>query len=124
MIPLLGLIAGLVLGLLLNFTIPAAYSSYVAVLILAVLDAVFGGTAAHLRGRFNTTLFLSGLILSALIALLLTALGEQLGLPLLFVPLFAFGNRIFANAGRVRRLLLRRFRTARHIEFDDDDLPV
>lgn len=121
MIPVIGIIIGLVLGLLLNISIPPAYASYVAVLILATLDAVIGGTTAQLRGRFSTTLFLTGLAFNLAIALLITALGEQLNIPLVFVSLFAFGNRIFQNVGRMRRLLLRRFRRDRQLDFDDDD---
>ena len=121
MIPLVGLIIGLILGLLLNISIPAAYTSYVAVVILAVLDAVVGGTTAHLRRRFNALLFISGLLTNTVIAMLLTALGEQLGLPLMMVSVFAFGNRIFQNLGRMRRLLLRRIRSDRHLPFEDDD---
>lgn len=124
MIPVIGIIIGLVLGLLLNVSIPPAYAAYIAVVILATLDAVIGGTTAHLRGRFNTTLFLTGLFSSLVIALLLTALGEQLNIPLSFVPIFAFGNRIFQNVGRMRRLILRRFRSDRQIDYDDDDTPL
>lgn len=121
MIPLIGIIIGLALGLLLNISIPPAYGSYIAVIILATLDAVIGGTTAHLRGRFSAILFLTGIAFNLSIALLLTALGEQLNIPLVFVSLFAFGNRIFQNVGRMRRLLLRRYRADRSLDYEDDD---
>lgn len=122
MIPLLGLIIGLVLGLVFNVSVPAAYASYVAVSILAILDAVIGGVYATQRARFSSTLFISGLLVNGLVALLLTALGEQLGVTLYLVPMFAFGYRIFLNLGRVRRLFLRRIRRARQIDFDEEDM--
>jgi small basic protein len=122
MIPILGLIAGLVIGLLWSTSIPLAWSPYVAVLILASIDALVGGTAAHLRGRFNTTLFLSGLAVNAGAAFLLTLLGEQIHFQMSLVAVFAFGTRIFQNLAVIRRQMLRKFLKRREEGWTDDDL--
>ena len=108
-VPLIGLILGLVIGLLWNVTIPAQVAAYFGVGILAAMDAIIGATYANLRGRFNTRLFMSGYLINTFIALVLTVLGEQLALPLSYVPLFAFGNRIFMNVSKIRRMLLIRY---------------
>ena len=60
MFPLIGLLIGLLVGLLVDIDIPAAYSSYVAVGILAVLDSVIGAITANLQNRFRVRLFITG----------------------------------------------------------------
>jgi len=54
MFPLIGLIVGLLIGLLLDIDIPSAYSSYVAVGILAAIDSVIGALVANLKNTFDT----------------------------------------------------------------------
>ncbi|MGI6298297.1 MAG: small basic family protein [Saccharofermentanales bacterium] len=109
MFPLLGLILGLIIGLLWNVNIPEAFSSYVAVGILAVFDSVVGAMTANLQNRFNLRLFITGFLGNALIAIALAALGDQLDLPLSLAAVFAFGNRIFVNFSTMRRVWLERF---------------
>ena len=109
MFPLLGLLLGLIVGLLWNVTIPAAFSSYVAVGILAVLDSVIGAATANLQGRVNIRLFITGFLGNTAIAVALAALGDQLNLQLSLAAVFAFGNRIFINFSTIRRLLLERW---------------
>lgn len=109
MLPLLGLIAGLLLGLFLNVDIPAAYSSYVAVAILAILDSIMGAIVANMKNEFNIRLFVTGLLGNGLIAVAVAALGDQLNLPLNLAAVFAFGNRIFLNFSMIRRMLLERY---------------
>ncbi len=106
MFPLIGLIVGLLVGLLLDIDIPSAYSSYVAVGILAAIDSVVGALVANLKNTFNTKLFVTGFLGNSAIAVLLAALGDQLDLQLSLAAVFAFGNRIFLNSSTIRRLLL------------------
>jgi small basic protein len=109
MFPLIGLIIGLIIGLLWNVDIPNAYSSYVAVGILAAIDSVIGALTANLQNRFNMRLFITGFVGNSAIAVALAALGDQLDLQLSLAAVFAFGNRIFINFSTIRRLLLARW---------------
>ena len=109
MLPLLGLIAGLILGLFLNVDIPSAYSTYVAVAILAILDSIMGAIVANMKNEFNIRLFVTGLLGNGLIAVAVAALGDQLNLPLNLAAVFAFGNRIFLNFSIIRRMMLVRY---------------
>ncbi len=109
MFPLIGLIIGLIIGLLWNVDIPSAYSSYVAVGILAALDSVIGALTANLQNKFNFRLFITGFIGNSAIAVALAALGDQLDLQLSLAAVFAFGNRIFINFSTIRRLMLDRW---------------
>jgi small basic protein len=109
MFPLIGLIIGLLIGLLWKVDIPQAYSSYVAVGILAVIDSVVGAMTANLQNRFNLRLFITGFFGNSMIAVALAALGDQLNLQLSLAVVFAFGNRIFLNFSTMRRIWLEKF---------------
>jgi len=106
MIPLLGLIAGLIIGIFIPFHIPQEYSNYAAVAILAALDSVLGGLSASLDGKFNIKVFLTGFFSNSLLAALLAYIGDKLGIQIHLAAVFAFGNRIFLNFGNIRRKLM------------------
>ncbi|MDP4092171.1 MAG: small basic family protein [Bacillota bacterium] len=109
MMPILGLVAGILLGLFVPYYIPSQYSNYVAVAILASLDSVFGGIAASLQSKFDMKVFLSGFFGNALLAALLAYIGDKLGIPIYLAAVFAFGNRLFLNFAIIRRFLLNKF---------------
>lgn len=105
MIPIMGLAIGLLVGILIPYNIPQEYSLYVAVIVLAILDSVFGGYVSIYQGRFSLKVFLSGILGNSLIALALAFLGEQMNIPLYLAAVFSFGNRIFSNFSTLRRLV-------------------
>jgi len=107
MIPLLGLIIGILIGVFfIPVNIPQQYSNYVAVAILAALDSVFGGIAANVQGKFDLKIFLSGFFGNALLAAALAYIGDQLGIEIYLAAIFAFGNRLFLNFAIIRRYIL------------------
>ena len=107
MIPILGLIIGILAGVFyIPVTIPQQYSKYVAVAILAALDSVFGGIAANMQGKFDLKIFLSGFFGNALLAAGLAYIGDQLGIEIYLAAIFAFGNRLFLNFAIIRRYIL------------------
>ena len=105
-LPLLGLVAGVLLGLALRFNLPIEWARYTAVGILAALDSLLGAFRAELEGHFDTRIFLSGFYTNALLAAALTFLGDRLGIDLYLVALFAFGWRVFQNVAVIRRHFL------------------
>ncbi|NLM72850.1 MAG: small basic family protein [Clostridiaceae bacterium] len=107
MIPLLGLIAGLIIGIFIPYHIPPEYSNYAAVAILAALDSVLGGLRSSLEGKFNIKIFLTGFFGNSLLAALLAYIGDKLGIQIHLAAVFAFGNRIFINFGNIRRRVLK-----------------
>lgn len=109
MIPILGLILGILVGIFLPYKIPDQYSMYIAIGILAALDSVFGGAVASLQGRFELRMFVSGFFGNTLLALLLTFIGVKMGLDLYFAPVFAFGVRLFENFASLRRLFFNKY---------------
>lgn len=108
MLPLIGILIGLIVGLLLQIDIPATFSTYVGVIILASFDSMIGALNASLQNRYNTKLFVSGLVGNSFIAVVLTALGRSLDIDLSLAAVFAFSVRIFNNFSSIRRLWLRR----------------
>ncbi|NJD01240.1 MAG: DUF1290 domain-containing protein [Ruminiclostridium sp.] len=107
MVPLLGLIIGILIGVFfIPVNIPQQYSNYVAVAILAALDSVFGGIAANVQGKFDLKIFLSGFFGNALLAAALAYIGDQLGIQIYLAAIFAFGNRLFLNFAIIRRYIL------------------
>jgi small basic protein len=106
MLPIFGLILGILIGLFMPITIPSQYSTYVAVAILAALDSVFGGIAATINKKFEMNVFLSGFFGNALLAAGLAYIGDKLGLQIYLAAIFAFGNRLFLNFALIRRYLL------------------
>lgn len=107
MVPLLGLIIGILVGVFfIPVNIPQQYSNYVAVAILAALDSVFGGISANLQGKFDLKIFLSGFFGNALLAAALAYIGDQLGIQIYLAAIFAFGNRLFLNFAIIRRYIL------------------
>ncbi|HEV1998315.1 MAG TPA: small basic family protein [Candidatus Dormibacteraeota bacterium] len=103
---LLAAILGIVIASITNIQIPVTYSRYTAVMLLAALDSIFGALKASLNGRYENSVFLSGLVTNSAVAGALTFLGDKLGVELYFAAIFAFGVRIFQNIAVIRRQLL------------------
>ena len=103
--PLAGLLGGICLGTVLP-VLPVGYSGYVGMGILACADSVLGGFKSALYGQFKLSIFLSGFLGNALIAVLLLFLGEQLDIPFLLAAVVVFARRILQNFAEIRRNLL------------------
>ena len=106
LLPLAGLLVGVLLGLVLNVNVGFELSRYSAVAILAALDSVLGAVRAELEGVYNNRIFVSGFVVNTVVAVLLTFVGDRLGLDLYLVALITFGLRIFQNVALIRRHFL------------------
>lgn len=109
MIAVLALVAGVVLGLLLDPTVPAALQPYLPIAVVAALDAVFGGVRARLDGIFDDKQFVVSFISNVLVAGIIVYLGDQLGVggQLSTGVVVVLGVRIFGNVAAIRRHLFR-----------------
>jgi small basic protein len=106
LVPVAGLLIGVLLGLALQVNVGLEFARYSAVAILAALDSVLGAIRAELDGVYDEKIFISGFIVNALVAVFLTFVGDRLGLDLYLVALLAFGLRIFQNVALIRRHFL------------------
>ena len=103
LLPLAGLLVGVLAGLVLNVNVDFAFSRYSAVAILAALDSVLGAVRAELDGVYDNRIFISGFVVNAIVAVLLTFIGDRLSIDLYLVALINFGFRIFNNVALIRR---------------------
>jgi small basic protein len=104
--PILGLLIGLIVGGLLSVEVPAQYSRYTAMAILAALDSVLGAVRSDMEGTYDNRVFVTGLLANALLAGFLTFVGDRLGVELYLAAIVAFGVRLFDNLARIRRRLI------------------
>ncbi len=97
-------VLGILMGLLVPYNLSLATLPYVAVAIIAALDSVFGALLANLNKKFNLNVFMIGLVSNAILAVLLTYIGNLLGINLSFAVIIVFGVRIFNNMASIRRI--------------------
>jgi len=109
MIPLFGLIAGIVLGVVLEPSIPQALQPYLPIAIVAAMGALFGAFRAYLEGTFTDRVFVVSFISNVLIAAAIVYIGDQIGVgsQLATGVVVVLGIRIFGNAAAIRRHLFR-----------------
>ncbi len=110
----IGILIGIIIGLSVNFTIPVEYIKYTAVVIIGIIDAVFGAVKAEVTGKitkdkYNAIIFTTGLATNIILAIGITLLGEQLGLDLYLAATVVFTFRIFTNVGKIRRSLVKKW---------------
>lgn len=105
MIPVAGIVLGILAGYLFDVSVPLELQPYLPIAIVAALDAVFGGVRAVMEGIFNDKVFVVSFIANVLIAALIVWLGDQLGVgsQLSTAVIVVLGIRIFTNVATIRR---------------------
>ena len=109
MIPALGLVVGIVIGLVLHPPVPLWLQPYLPIAVIAALDAVFGGVRAVLDGVFNDKVFVVSFLSNVVVAAFIVFLGDQLGVgsQLSTGVVVVLGIRIFSNVAAIRRHLFK-----------------
>lgn len=109
---LIAIVIGCIIGALIGVnipTIPYTYSGYLAIGIIAALDSVFGGITSTLKKNFDMKIFVSGFFVNAILAILLTYLGEKLNVDIYLAAVIVFVGRMFNNLGTIRRYYVEKF---------------
>jgi len=106
LLPLFGLILGLVIGFFSPVDIPMEYAKYFSVAIIVALDSVMGGIRSYKEEHFDTTIFLSGFFVNIITASLLAYIGDKMGVDLYLAAIVAFGTRLFQNISIIRRQII------------------
>ncbi len=109
MIPVFGLIGGILIGLFLQPEVPLWLQPYLPIAVIAALDAVFGAVRAVLDGIFNDKVFVVSFLANVVVAAFIVYLGDQLGVgaQLSTGVVVVLGVRIFSNVASIRRHLFR-----------------
>lgn len=107
MIPIIGLLLGLALGLFLDPSVPIWIQPYLPIAVIAALDAVFGAVRAVLDGIFDDKVFVISFLSNVVVAALIVFIGDQLGVgsQLSTGVVVVLGVRIFSNVASIRRHL-------------------
>lgn len=101
-----------ILGILLGMNLPTisySYSGYLAIAIIAALDSVFGGITSVLKKNFDIKIFVSGFFGNAILAMLLTYLGEKLNVDIYLAAVIVFVGRMFTNLSIIRRIYIEKW---------------
>jgi len=108
-IPVLGLLAGLAVGLFLDPSVPVWLQPYLPIAVIAAMDAVFGAIRAILDGIFNDKVFVVSFLSNVVVAAFIVFLGDQLGVgaQLSTGVVVVLGVRIFSNVASIRRHLFK-----------------
>ena len=107
---IIGCIIGAIIGMNIP-TIPYTYSGYLAIAIIAALDSVFDAITSTLKKNFDLKIFLSGFFVNAILAILLTLLGQKLNIDIYLAAVVVFVGRMFNNLGTIRRYYVERLTT-------------
>jgi small basic protein len=105
-IPFSALVLGFLVVYVLLPPVPPRWADYVAIAIVAGLDAFVGAARNWLERRFDEAIFISGFFVNMALAALLAYFGDKLGVDLYLAVVVALGIRIFNNLGRTRALLV------------------
>ena len=96
----LAIIVGCIFGAILGMN---AYSTYLAIAVIAALDSVFGGISSVLKKNFDLKIFLSGFFVNSILSILLAVLGQKLNVDIYLATIFVFISRMFNNLTIIRR---------------------
>ena len=100
---ILGLSLGVIVGGYIPFTYPSSYSLYISIALLAAFDSVCGAVRASMENKYDNTLFISGFFTYAILAAMISYIGDKLGVPFYYAPILVFGGRLFDNLAIIRR---------------------
>lgn len=106
MILFIAILIGCIIGALIGTNIPMipyTYSGYLAIAIIAALDSVFGAISSSLQKKFDMKIFISGFFVNAILAMILTYLGQKLNIDIHLAAVVVFVGRMFNNLGTIRR---------------------
>ena len=106
LIPLFGLVTGLLIGYILNIEIPISLVKYLSIGVLAAIDSIFGGIKSIQNRTFNSIFLVTGFFTNILLAAFFAFLGDKLGIDLYLAAVFAFGVRIFSNLAKIRHFII------------------
>ena len=100
---ILGLSLGVIVGGYIPFTYPSSYSLYISIALLAAFDSVCGAVRESMENKYDNTLFISGFFTNAILAAMISYIGDKLGVPFYYAPILVFGGRLFDNLAIIRR---------------------
>ena len=98
---------GIVVGVVLQPTLPPVLAPYLPIAIVAAFDAILGATRAYLEGIFSDRVFLVSFLSNVVVAGFIVFLGDKLGVgsQLSIGVVVVLGVRIFSTVASIRSSL-------------------
>ncbi|PIP50789.1 hypothetical protein COX11_02225 [Candidatus Berkelbacteria bacterium CG23_combo_of_CG06-09_8_20_14_all_41_73] len=93
--------------------IPPEYARYTAVAILGVIDSIFGALRSETEYKYDSVIFVTGLLFNMALAIFITYVGDKLNVELYLAVVIAFIIRIFLNIGIIRTISIEKLRALR-----------
>ena len=103
---IIAIVIGCIVGALVGTNapvIPYTYSTFLAIAVVAALDSVFGGITSVINKNFDLKIFVTGFFGNAILAILLTILGQKLNVDIYLAAIVVFVGRMFVNLAIIRR---------------------
>lgn len=110
LLPVIGLCIGLALGFFCPGLIPAGLTQYAAVFVIVLLDSIIWAICSKIKGEFTNMEFVTMTLVNAVAAILVTYIGNLLGLELYLAAIIYFGVRMLQNITQIRRYLLKNYK--------------
>jgi len=109
----IGILLGILVGSFLKINIPPEYARYTAVAILGVIDSIFGALRSETEYKYDSVIFVTGLLFNMALAIFITYVGDKLNVELYLAVVIAFTIRIFLNIGIIRTISIEKLRALR-----------
>ena len=109
----IGILLGILVGSFLKINIPPEYARYTAVAILGVIDSIFGALRSETEYKYDSVIFVTGLLFNMALAIFITYVGDKLNVELYLAVVIAFTIRIFLNIGIIRTTSIEKLRALR-----------
>jgi len=109
----IGILLGILVGSFLKINIPPEYARYTAVAILGVIDSIFGALRSETKYKYDSVIFVTGLLFNMALAIFITYVGDKLNVELYLAVVIAFIIRIFLNIGIIRTISIEKLRALR-----------
>jgi len=109
----IGILLGILVGSFLKINIPPEYARYTAVAILGVIDSIFGALRSETEYKYDSVIFVTGLLFNMALAIFITYVGDKLNVELYLAVVIAFIIRIFLNIGIIRTISIEKLRALR-----------
>jgi len=109
----IGILLGILVGSFLKINIPPEYARYTAVAILGVIDSIFGALRSETEYKYDSVIFVTGLLFNMALAIFITYVGDKLNIELYLAVVIAFIIRIFLNIGIIRTISIEKLRALR-----------
>lgn len=106
MLVFFGLLLGALIAAIVRPTVAPELTRYVAMGVVAAIDASFGGVRSYLERTFNDRVFVLAFVTNAAAAAAIVWIGDQLTVDLTTAVAVVFGIRIFQNLAAIRRRIL------------------